>query len=48
MIFVRCAAGVSHNPAESITLEDAQSGFETLCRFVRNLDPARRPVSPGP
>jgi allantoate deiminase len=48
MIFVRCAGGVSHNPAESITLEDAQAGFETLCRFVRNLDPARRPVSPGP
>ena len=48
MIFVRCAGGVSHNPAESITMEDAQAGFETLCRFVRNLDPARRPVSPGP
>ncbi len=48
MIFVRCAGGISHNPAESITIEDAQTGFETLCRFVRNLDPARRPVSPGP
>ena len=48
MIFVRCAGGTSHNPAESITIEDAQAGFETLCRFVRNLDPARRPVSPGP
>ncbi len=43
MIFVRCAAGVSHNPAESITVEDAQAGFATLCSFVRNLspDPAR-------
>ena len=48
MIFVRCAGGISHNPVESITMEDAQAGFETLCRFVRNLDPARRPVSPGP
>jgi allantoate deiminase len=48
MIFVRCAGGVSHNPAESITMEDAQAGFETLCRFVRNLDPGRRPLSPGP
>jgi allantoate deiminase len=48
MIFVRCAGGISHNPAESITVEDAQTGFETLCRFVRNLDPARRPLSPGP
>ncbi len=44
MIFVRCAGGISHNPAESITLEDAQAGFETLCRFVRNLGA----VSPGP
>jgi allantoate deiminase len=48
MIFVRCAGGISHNPAESITVEDAQIGFETLCRFVRNLDLARRPLSPGP
>ena len=48
MIFVRCAGGISHNPAERITMEDAQVGFETLCRFVRGLDPARRSLSPGP
>ncbi len=42
MIFVRCSGGISHNPAESITAEDAQAGFETLCRFVRRLDPALR------
>ncbi len=48
MIFVRCAGGISHNPAELITVEDAQAGFETLCRFVRNLDPRQRSVSPGP
>jgi allantoate deiminase len=48
MIFVRCAGGISHNPAESITVEDAQAGFETLGRLVRGLDPARRPLSPGP
>ncbi len=42
MIFVRCAGGISHNPAESITAADAQAGFETLCRLVRDLDPARR------
>jgi allantoate deiminase len=42
MIFVRCAGGVSHHPQESITVEDAQAGFETLRRFVRNLDPAQR------
>jgi allantoate deiminase len=45
MIFVRCAGGISHNPAESITAEDAQAGFEILCRFVRNLViPGRAPV----
>jgi allantoate deiminase len=41
MIFVRCAGGISHHPAESITLADAQVGFETLCRLVRDLDPGR-------
>ena len=41
MIFVRCAGGISHHPDESITVADAQAGFDTLCRLVRNLDPAR-------
>jgi allantoate deiminase len=41
MIFVRCAGGISHHPAESISVEDAQSGFETLCRFVRDFSPDR-------
>ncbi|HTV79431.1 MAG TPA: allantoate amidohydrolase [Steroidobacteraceae bacterium] len=49
MIFVRCAAGISHNPAESITGDDAQAGFETLHRLVRNFDARQRPpLSPGP
>ncbi|HTB68912.1 MAG TPA: allantoate amidohydrolase [Steroidobacteraceae bacterium] len=43
MIFVRCAGGISHHPAESITEEDAQAGFATLYRFVRELS-----VNPGP
>jgi allantoate deiminase len=42
MIFVRCAGGISHHPAESITLEDVQAGFEVLSRLVRNL------AIPGP
>jgi allantoate deiminase len=46
MIFVRCGGGISHNPAESITVEDAQTGFETLSRLVRNLDPGRRTPQP--
>jgi allantoate deiminase len=45
MIFVRCAGGISHHPAESITAADAQAGFETLYRLVRNLViPDRGPV----
>jgi allantoate deiminase len=47
MIFVRCAGGISHNPAERITIEDAQAGFASLCWLVRNLDPKQR-LSPGP
>jgi allantoate deiminase len=37
MIFVRCAGGVSHNPAESITEADAGFGFATLLRTILNL-----------
>ena len=42
MIFVRCAGGISHNPAESITVEDAGAGFGALYRLLRNFDPAAR------
>jgi allantoate deiminase len=41
MIFVRCKAGISHNPAESIMEEDAGAGFATLLRTVRDLGGAR-------
>jgi allantoate deiminase len=47
MIFVRCAGGISHNPAERITIEDAQAGFVALCWLVRNLNPVQR-FSLGP
>ena len=40
MIFVRCKGGVSHNPAESITAEDAAAGFAVLVDFIRHVDPA--------
>lgn len=30
MIFVRCKGGVSHNPAESVTLEDAVAGAQLM------------------
>lgn len=40
MIFVRCKGGISHNPAESITIDDAAAGFAVLVDFIRHFDPA--------
>ena len=38
MLFVRCGAGgVSHNPAETITAEDAGFAMEALLAFLRDL-----------
>ena len=37
MLFVRCKGGVSHNPLESITLEDCAFGLAALSRFVRDF-----------
>jgi allantoate deiminase len=37
MLFVRCKGGVSHNPAESITEEDAGMGARVLLRFIENF-----------
>lgn len=41
MIFVRCAGGISHNPAESITVEDADIGARVLTRFIENFQDRR-------
>ena len=38
MIFVRCKGGISHNPAESITVADADLGVRALLEAVRRLD----------
>ncbi len=38
MLFVRCAGGVSHNPAESMTPEDAALAADALLRAVLALD----------
>ena len=38
MIFLRCKDGISHNPAESITVEDADVGVRVLLEAVRRLD----------
>jgi hydantoinase/carbamoylase family amidase len=38
MIFLRCKDGISHNPAEQITVEDADVGVRVLLETVRRLD----------
>ena len=37
MLFVRCKGGVSHNPAEAISAEDAGIGARTLYRFIEGF-----------
>jgi allantoate deiminase len=37
MLFVRCAGGVSHNPAESVAVEDVATAIEVLDRFIVRL-----------
>jgi allantoate deiminase len=37
MLFVRCKGGISHNPAESITAEDAATGTRVLLRFIEGF-----------
>jgi allantoate deiminase len=39
MLFVRCAGGISHNPAESITTEDADVAVRVLLDLLRNFQP---------
>ncbi len=41
MLFVRCAGGISHNPAEAITSEDAEIAIRVLIDFLRHF------ASPG-
>ena len=40
MIFVRCAKGISHNPAEAITAADAEAGARVLLRFIEEFPPS--------
>jgi len=40
MLFVRCKGGISHNPAESVTVEDVGVAIDVLNRFLELL--ARR------
>jgi allantoate deiminase len=34
MLFVRCAGGISHNPAESVTLDDVAAAIDVTIRFL--------------
>jgi allantoate deiminase len=38
MLFVRCEGGISHNPAESITVEDVASAARVLMAFLENFN----------
>jgi len=39
MLFVRCKRGISHNPAEAISAEDAATGARILYKFVHDFRP---------
>jgi allantoate deiminase len=43
MLFVRCEKGISHNPAEAITLADVETAARVWLRFIENFDPSRKP-----
>ena len=45
MLFVRCAGGISHNPAEAVTLADVATGARVLLRFVLAFTPPPRGVA---
>ncbi len=38
MLFVRCAGGISHNPAESVAVEDVAVALDTLNAFLGILE----------
>jgi len=41
MLFVRCKRGISHNPAEAITAEDAGIGARVLLDFIEKFRAVR-------
>ena len=42
MLFVRCEGGISHNPAEAVTLADVATGLRVLARFILDFTPPPR------
>ena len=45
MLFVRCEKGVSHNPAEAITLADAEIAARVLLYFIEKFSPAGKALA---
>ncbi len=39
MLFVRCTGGVSHNPQEAITVDDAALSARVFLRFIESFRP---------
>jgi allantoate deiminase len=39
MLFVRCGGGISHNPLESITAEDAEAAARVFLDFLEHFNP---------
>jgi acetylornithine deacetylase/succinyl-diaminopimelate desuccinylase-like protein len=37
MLFVRCAGGISHNPAEAVTVEDVAVAIDVTSRLLDRL-----------
>jgi allantoate deiminase len=37
MLFVRCAGGISHNPAESVTRDDVAAAIDATARFLEEV-----------
>jgi allantoate deiminase len=42
MLFLRCEGGISHNPAEAVTVADIDVGARVLLRFIERF------VAPSP
>jgi allantoate deiminase len=40
MLFVRCAGGISHHPAEAVTESDVGAALDIMAATLRNIDPA--------
>ena len=41
MLFLRCAGGISHHPAESVTTEDVEAGVQVLLDFILHFEPEK-------